>query len=423
MKKVLLVCYYWPPAGGPGVQRWLKFVTYLKEFQITPIVFVPKNPNYPIVDYSLVDEIPNDLRVIEHPIFEPYRLASVFSKKKTRRISSGIIPRKHKQSFVERAMLWVRGNLFIPDARKFWVKPAIRTLRKIINEEHISTVITTGPPHSLHLIGLGLKEQMDVQWIADFRDPWTGIGYHKKLKLTSGAARKHKYLESKVLQSADSIIVTSQTTKQEFLALTRRPITVITNGYDGLYQPVDLDDKFTISHIGSLLTDRNPEILWEVLQELCMENSAFNAQLQVQLAGVVGDGVKESLTKYGLLENVSFLGYVDHSVVVQLQRRSQLLLLLEIDTEETRGIIPGKFFEYLHAQRPILAIGPKKWEVERLLKETQAGEYFQHHMGSALKNVLLKWFSLYQNGALQVNTSGVEAYSRRELTKKLRELI
>ena len=423
MKKVLLVCYYWPPAGGPGVQRWLKFATYLKEFQITPIVFIPQNPNYPIVDTSLLDQVPDDLRVIEHRIFEPYRLASLFSRNKTRRISSGIIQKKRKQSFVERALLWVRGNLFIPDARKFWVKPAVRALKKIIQEEHISTVITTGPPHSLHLIGLGLKEQMGIQWITDFRDPWTSIGYHKKLKLTSTAARRHKYLESKVLQSADKIIVTSQTTKKEFLSLTQRPITVITNGYDGLYQPVELDTKFTISHIGSLLTDRNPEMLWEVLQELCMENSVFNAQLQVQLAGVVGDGVRESLAKYGLSEKVSFLGYMEHSLVVKLQRSSQLLLLLEIDTKETRGIIPGKFFEYLHAQRPILAIGPKNWEVERLLKETRAGECFEHHMRSALKNVLLKWFGSYQNGALQAQTSGVETYSRKELTKKLSELI
>lgn len=423
MRKVLVVCYYWPPAGGPGVQRWLKFASYLEEFQITPILFVPQNPNYPIVDPSLLDQIPQGLRVIKHPIFEPYRLASLFAKKETNRISSGIIQKKRKQSFVERTMLWVRGNLFVPDARKFWVKPAIHAIKEIIQEENISTVITTGPPHSLHLIGLGLKRTLDFQWITDFRDPWTGIGYHKKLKLSAAAARKHKFLESEVLKKADKIITTSQTTKQEFEKLTQRPITVITNGYDGTYAAVDLDEQFSISHIGSLLTDRNPKILWQVLKELCLENADFKKHLNIQLAGIVGDGVRESLATFGLLDKVSFLGYIEHSAVVQLQRSSQVLLLLEIDVAETKGIIPGKLFEYLHAQRPVLAIGPKQWEVARILKETQAGRCFGHQGHAALKNVLLAWFGLYQKGELKATTTDVEAYSRRALTKKLSELI
>ena len=423
MRKVLIVCYYWPPAGGPGVQRWLKFATYLKEFQITPILFVPENPNYPLVDPSLVDQIPQDLRVIKHPIFEPYGWASLFAKKKTRRISSGIIPKKGKQTLVERIMLWVRGNLFIPDARKFWVKPAIRAIKEIIREEKISTVISTGPPHSLHLIGLGLKKELDIQWIADLRDPWTSIGYHKNLKLSTAAARKHKSLESQVLNKADKIVVTSQTTKQEFEKLTQRPISVITNGYDGTFETVDLDEGFTLSHIGSLLTDRNPEILWQVLQELCLENAEFKKHLNIQLAGIVGDGVRESLSAFGLLDKVSFLGYIEHSAVVRMQRSSQVLLLLEIDAAETKGIIPGKLFEYLHAQRPILALGPKKWEVKSILDETKAGYCFGHKGHAALKNVLLEWFGLYQKGELQASTTGVEAYSRRALTKKLSELI
>jgi len=423
MKKVLIVCYYWPPAGGPGVQRWLKFATYLKEFELKPIVFIPKNPKYPIVDDSLIAQIPDDLSIITHPIFEPYGLASLFAKKDTKRISSGIIQKDRKQTFLERCLLWVRGNLFIPDARKFWVKPSIRAIKKIIQEENITTVITTGPPHSLHLIGLGLKQQLNIKWIADFRDPWTSIGYHKKLKLIKASRQKHKRLEKTVLTAADQIIATSTTTKREFETLTKKPIAVITNGYDGLYEPTILDTKFTISHIGSLLTDRNPKMLWQVLQELCTENVAFKAKLQIQLAGIVGGGVRESLLKYELLDRVSFLGYVEHQSVLKLQRSAQLLLLLEIDTPETQGIIPGKLFEYLHSRRPILAIGPENWEVARILRETQAGECLEHDMRNALKNVLLKWFTAYQNGLLQNNTTDIKQYSRRELTRKLSEFI
>ena len=257
MKKVLIITYYWPPAGGPGVQRWLKFVKYLQDFNIEPVVYIPENPNYPIIDEAFVNEIPKGIKIYKHPIFEPYKLASIFFSKKTKRISSGIIQTKN-QSSLEKIMLWVRGNLFIPDARKYWVNPSVDYLSGLIQKESIDTIITTGPPHSVHLIGLKLKEKLNVKWISDFRDPWTSIGYHKKLKLTKASQRKHKKLESKVLKAADKVIVTSTTTKNEFKKITDQPIMVITNGFDSDYDGNDrLDVKFSIAHIGSLLTGRN----------------------------------------------------------------------------------------------------------------------------------------------------------------------
>ncbi|MDT0539572.1 glycosyltransferase family 4 protein [Croceitalea sp. P059] len=423
MKKVLIVCYYWPPAGGPGVQRWLKFVKYLPEFDIEPIVFVPKNANYPIIDDSLLKEIPKNIRVIKQNIFEPYGLAAIFSKKKTNRISSGIIPKHEKQSVIERLFLWIRGNFFIPDARKYWVKPSVKTLSKLIKEENIQTVVTTGPPHSVHLIGLKLKSKFNLNWIADFRDPWTSIGYHKKLKLTEYSQQKHKILEKQVLNFADKVLVTSKATKQEFEQITSKPIEVITNGYDGLKIETTLDKSFTISHIGSLLTDRNPVLLWEVLKELCDSHQAFKKVLQIQLIGVIGDGVKQSLAQYGLCDVVFDRGYVSHSEVLTLQAKSQVLLLLEIDAAETQGIIPGKLFEYLNARRPILALGPINWEAGAMVEETKSGASFTPKDKLGLKNVLLKWFNAYQKGELILNSEGIENYSRRELTRKLAKSI
>jgi len=230
-KKELIIAYYWPPAGGPGVQRWLKFVKYLPEFDIEPIVYHPSNANYPIIDQTLKDEVFPNLTTLSQPIQEPYKLAKLFSKK-SKTISKGIISDANKQSIVERLMLFVRGNFFIPDARKNWVKPSINYLSNYIIENQIETIITTGPPHSLHLIGLKLKQNLKVNWIADFRDPWTTIGYHKQLKLTKAAQNKHKSLEKEVLNTADQVIVTSPSTKTEFETITKQPITVITNGYD-----------------------------------------------------------------------------------------------------------------------------------------------------------------------------------------------
>lgn len=423
MQKILVIAYYWPPAGGPGVQRWLKFVKYLRDFDIEPIVYVPENPNYPINDSSLEAEIPEGIKILKQPIFEPYKLAAIFSKKKTQRISSGIIQKHKKQSFLEKALLWVRGNLFIPDARKYWVKPSVKFLSDFIEKEDIKTVITTGPPHSIHLIGLGLKRQKSISWITDFRDPWTSIGYHKKLKLTKSSRQKHKELEKLVLSTADKIVVTSNNTKKEFEKLTNKPIQVITNGYDGAVVKTELDKKFSIAHIGSLLTDRNPEILWKVLGELTKENEAFKEALEVRLVGVVGKEVFASLKQHGLASFVDELGYLAHTEVLELQPKSQVLLLLEIDSAETRGILPGKLFEYLNAKRPILAIGPEGWEAAEIIKETDSGLGLVSNDESGLKNVLLEWFELYQKGELRLNPKGIEKYSRKELTGQLANCI
>ncbi|MDP5061981.1 MAG: glycosyltransferase family 4 protein [Maribacter sp.] len=423
MRKVLVITYYWPPAGGPGVQRWLKFVKYLRDFGVEPVLYIPENPHYPLLDESFVNDIPKDLIIYRHKIKEPYRIASLFSSKKTKRISSGIIQSKN-QSGLEKILLWIRGNLFIPDARKFWVKPSVSFLKGVLEKEGIDTIITTGPPHSVHLIGYYLKQAKSLKWIADFRDPWTTIGYHKKLKLTSSAERKHKKLESDVLNTADKIIVTSTTTKQEFQQITSQPIQVITNGYDGdVSTQEELDTKFTISHIGSLLSGRNPVNLWKVLSELITDNSSFKEALCIQFIGVVSNEILSSIDEMGLKDYIQILGYVSHEKALTYQKSSQVLLLVEIDSQETVGIIPGKLFEYMAAKRPIIGVGPKNWEVGKIVEQTETGYIFEHSDYTTLKNVLLNWFEQFQNNDLQISSNTIEKYSRRELTRKLVEYI
>ena len=423
-KKVLIITYYWPPAGGPGVQRWLKFVKYLPEYDIDPVVYCPENPNYPIIDESLVNEIPNNITILKQPINEPYGLASIFSKGSSKKISSGVIPKSKKQSFIEKTMLYVRGNFFIPDARKNWVKPSVEFLSNYIKEHQIETIITTGPPHSLHLIGLQLKASLGVKWFADFRDPWTTIGYHKDLKLTESSKAKHLSLEQKVLNTADQIIVTSNHTKNEFQTKTKQPITVITNGYDSHNVRVEgKDEKFTLSHIGSLLSERNPVVLWETLSELIKENKAFSEVFRLQLVGVVSDDVIESIHKNGLKNYVDVVGYVSHDDALKFQMKSQLLLLIEIDSEDTKAIIAGKVFEYLISETPILAMGPKDADVEKIITSTNTGTYFSYNQKAELKLQLLTYFEAFQNNTLKVNAIGLQPYSRRALTEKLAKLI
>ncbi|MBL7558856.1 glycosyltransferase family 4 protein [Olleya sp. YSTF-M6] len=422
-KKVLIITYYWPPAGGPGVQRWLKFVKYLPEFNIEPIVYCPSNANYPILDQSLQSEVDPSITILQQPIKEPYKLAQLFSKK-SKTISKGIIAEKNKQSLIERLMLFVRGNFFIPDARKNWVKPSVNYLSTYILDFNIDTIITSGPPHSLHLIGIQLQQKLGVKWIADFRDPWTSIGYHKQLKLTKTSAKKHKNLEYKVLNSANQIIVTSPSTKTEFEQITNQSISVITNGYDKEEVVVNqLDKKFTLSHIGSLLSKRNPQVLWKVLQDLKQEDQDFANQFQLNLVGSVGEEILQSIAKFDLTNSLNNVGYLTHIEAIEYQKKSQLLLLIEIDSEDTKAIIPGKIFEYMVANRPIIAIGPKGADVASIIKDTNTGVFFNYQEYEALKQTIKNHFEAYKNNNLSTNPVGLQRYSRRQLTKKLASLI
>jgi glycosyltransferase involved in cell wall biosynthesis len=269
-----------------------------------------------------------------------------------------------------------------------------------------------------------LKANNSIQWIADFRDPWTSIGYHKNLKLTKSSQRRHLQLESEVLNQADSIIVTSKTTKKEFSNITDQSITVITNGFDTTkVSSYKLDDTFTISHIGSLLSGRNPKVLWQALKELIEENSDFKKNLVLELIGVVSKDVLESIQSHGLEPYIRMEGYVSHEKAIERQQRSQVLLLVEIDSDETKGIIPGKFFEYIAADRPILGVGPEGWEVAQMILETNTGSAFTYMEAQEIKAQLLEWFIAYQKKELYVKSRHIEQYSRRELTGKLARLI
>ena len=419
MRKILLILYYWPPAGGPGVQRWLYFARYLPEFGVEPVLFLPEKPHYPLRDPDLEIQVPEGIKVYRSRFWEPYGLASLLSRNKTRRISSGIIQRK-KPAPLERALLWIRGNLFIPDARRGWVKPALRELPAILEREGIDTVVTTGPPHSLHLIGMGLKEQLSVRWVADFRDPWTEIGYMDALFPGKRALRLHHDLESRVLRTADHIVTTSQTTRRAFECLTDRPVSVVTNGYDG--QPGDgrqPEGDFVLAHIGSMLSDRNPEALWKALRGLCESEQGFARRLRIELTGLVSPEIEQSLRAHGLWEHTLFRPYVPHGEALALQRKAQVLLLVEIDSPQTRGILPGKLFEYMAAARPVLAIGPESWEAAEIVGRAGCGSGFTYAGETGIRAQLLAWYEAYCAGTLHQNPGIARPFHRRALTEQL----
>lgn len=421
--KVVIVTYYWPPAGGPGVQRWLKFVKYLRNFGIEPVVFTADNPYYPTIDASLAEDVPEGIEVIKCPIFEPNNIVAKLKKSEAQKSAGFLDP---NPSFFAKVLLYIRANYFIPDARMFWVKPSVKKLKKYISEENIDLVITTGPPHSLHLIGKKLKEQLGVKWLADFRDPWTSIDYFHLLPLTKSARKKHFRMEEEVVRSADSVLMVSNHAQEKYKEFAKE-INVITNGFDTEASLEDeaiiIDTKFSITHIGSMNSERNPKILWETLSELCKEDAVFAEDLELKLIGKLDDTIWNEEIAPRNFKNVARIPYVPHTEAKKYQRQAQVLLIVVNDYPSAKEMIPGKTFECLQAQRPILAFAPEDGDLSAILEETTAGVAIDFSNKDKVREEILKLYSEYKKGSLQVNIRNLNTYHRKNLTEKLSIII
>ena len=427
-KKILIITYYWPPAGGPGVQRWLKFAKYLPEFGWKPVIYTPENPSYPLLDESLMKDVPKDLDIVKTKIWEPYQLAEKLNKS-NKKFKAGQFDVGKNQSWKSKLSIWVRGNFFIPDARVFWVKPSVKFLEQYLKENQIEVVVTSGPPHSLHLIGLNLKKKLpNLKWIADFRDPWTEISYYKHLKLTKSSDQKHRQLESEVFRNADITLATSYTDAENFRKNGANAL-CITNGFDESDSNTqtlkfsNTQTKFTLSYIGVLEQLRNPENLWKALNDLVTENAEFAEKFTLKFAGRIDDKILNSIEHSNLKNHILNLGYLSHDKAIEEMQTSEILLITNFPNDSSKGIIPGKIFEYLATGKQIISFGPKDADVSKILNETQAGKHFSYYDSGKIKEFILEKFELWKDGNLSENTQNIEQFSRKNLTKKLAEIL
>lgn len=432
MKKVLILTYYWPPSGGAGVQRWLKFVKYLRDFGWEPIVYTALNGEMPVIDESLEKDIPNDITVLKTPIWEPYSIYKKFiGRKKEDKINASFLNENKKAGLTEKISVWIRGNFFIPDARKFWIKPSVQYLSDYILKNKIQYVISSGPPHSMHMIALGLKRKFpELKWLADFRDPWTNIDFYDKLMLSSSADRKHHEMEIEVLKESNAVISIGKTMSEEFKAMYSKAngkdlekFKVITNGFDeeGLgSKPIVRDVKFSIAHIGTLVKDRNPRVLWSVLSDMIKTNSVFEKNFELKLVGKVDLLVMEDLEKFGLKKYLRKIEYLPHDEVILEQKRSAVLLLLVNNTKNAKGILTGKFFEYLASERPILAIGPVDGDLADIMNEVKCGRISDFNDEINLKLNIQK---LFAERDISVDRSIFSKFSRKNLTGDLANIL
>jgi len=426
MKKVLIITYYWPPAGGPGVQRVLKFAKYLPEFGWQPIVLTVKNGEYPAIDNSLQDDIPSICKVYKTFSLEP----NMFYKKFTGMAVDEKIPTAllaaESTNWKKRLANWIRLNLFIPDAKIGWIPFAVRKGKKIIKAERPDIIFSSSPPPTVHLIAHKLAKWSGIKWVADFRDPWTDIYHYNDVKRSAWSLNWDKDKEKEIVTTAGEIITVSQNVAELLNEKTtnQREIYIIPNGYDEA-DFIDLGeettfDKFTIAYAGKINNQQNPSNLWKILGNMVRENPTFAANFRILLMGNITDEVITEIKQNNLEKELKNPGYVDHQTALKNLKESHILLLLIPNTGKNKGIITGKIFEYMAMEKFILGVGPKDGDAAETLAQTNTGRMFEFNEIQEVRNEMKRQYKNWQKGLTQkVSREEIMKYSRKELTKKL----
>ena len=426
MKRVLVISYYWPPSGGSGVQRWVKFSKYLPSEGWQPVIYTPENPELTTTDFSLEEEIPQEAEIIKTHIFEPYGIYRKLSGSGKNEEQSEVNPiNAQKKTLKQKISMLIRGNLFIPDPRCMWISPSVKFLKKYLKEHPADIIISTGPPHSMHLIAKGVAQATGIPWIADFRDPWTKMFYFKHLGLSSWAEKRHKALEKTVLDSADAIVAVSPLVQEEFQEMTSTPVHLITNGYDeeDFDQVVEQDGYFNITHTGLFASDGDPEALWAALAQKCREDKEFSEMLRIRLAGKNDKAIISSIINAGLAAKLRDIGYVSHQDAVREQKNASVLILPLRKEPEYKATIPGKLFEYLASRKPVLGIGQKDGAMARILESSKAGVVSDWNEYADIYRHISNYWELFKADKLEAGTENIEKYTRKALTRDMAALM
>ena len=421
-KRVLIITYYWPPSGGSGVQRWAYFAKYLEQFGIVPIVLTvdPKKASYPSIDNDLLKEV-EYIEVHRTSTFEPLQYYSLLTTgKKKEGIPFGSIETKSK-SPIKKLGRYVRANLILPDARKYWNSYALKASRRLIQNNEIDVVITTGPPHSTHLIGEKLKTEFNIPWLVDFRDPWSEMFYNQDLPMTKASIEKNEALEVSILNKADKVITVSHYIADLLVKKSdksKRDIHIIENGYDDrlFKEKREKKTQSTIAYVGYLGKHHNYELLVEGLSAFVKQYP--EKEIILELAGNIEPVVLE-LLKEKLSIQIKNHGIVSHEVAIQLMQESHVLLFTVPKTNYIKGLISGKIFEYIASKTPIVSLNSDAEEANKIISQFDTNYVVENpnEMASAIDNCILN------TGNSQPTNDKIAQYSRENLTGKLADII
>lgn len=410
------------------MQRWLKMSKYLPEYGWQPIIYTPENPDFDTKDQSLLKDISKETEVVKTKIKEPYRMYRFLTGKKEG--SNFGMTKSANPSAMQRLSLWARGNLFIPDPRVMWRRPSVKYLRKYLKENPVDAVVTTGPPQSMHLIGLGLKKAMpELTWIADFRDPWSKFDFLENFNLTEPTLEKYRKMEREVLKFADKVVVVSPSLGHELEEFDHGKKRIVNNGFDQADFPenprVNFEGKFTIYHAGLINNYRYFPVLWEALSELIVENAEFKNLLQIELVGNVTADIQANLKGFEeLFSLINIRPWIAHDELMKEFKNANMLFLLPHQSVNAKGIIPGKVYEYLALKKPILNLGPTDTDVANILRETETGVTLPGKDKQGMKDIILKNFQDYlSKKAFSPDGEKIKQYSRKHLAGKFAKVL
>ncbi len=423
-KSILIIAYYWPPSSGVAGHRWLHMSNYLEKLGYNVHVIVPENPDYTAKDDDLFRFVSPKIKVTKSKNFE---IRNIISKRKevkeTSELDSLFYRDKSALSLKEKIMLWVRGNIFIPDARITWYLKSKKSILNYVKTNKIDVLITTGTPHSLHLFGLFLKKRLNLKWIADFRDPWTTIEYHNKMYLSSFAKIKHKNLEKKVLSKADAVTTVSNSWAEEFKEIGANNVHVILNGYEESSfsnNKVKPYEDFIICHPGTLNEDRIPNNLFPVLSKLNEEGKT----IKLHLYGNVSNKIIELINHSKLEKEVVTFNSVSHSEILKIMSKSTILLLLiNKGKENSKGRIPAKLFEYIRTGKPVLLIGNINGDAAKIVNSEKLGKAFSYSDSQDLYKFLNEKYNLFLKNNLNNINSNIKKFSRESMANEFSKLI
>jgi glycosyltransferase involved in cell wall biosynthesis len=419
VKHILIITYYWPPSGGAGVQRWLKFTKYLPEYGIEPVILTvdPALASYPQKDESLKSEVSDSCKVYTTRTFELYNLYKLLLRKKE--IPHSGFANETKPGLLQKCTRFLRSHLLIPDPRKGWNSFAYLKALELIKKYNIETVVTTSPPHSTQLIGLKLKKKLNIRWIADLRDPWTDIYYYESLYHSRLSRSIDRNLEKNVLIHADHVITVSQALKEIFSskmpAVMTGKIQVIPNGFDTTdfdYSLVPTTYIFTITYTGTITGSYPLDSFLYAMQKL----SENNLSVRVQFIGKASTEIIAQVNGSALKDAFRFIDYVPHGESVDYLMKSHALLLVIPQVAENKGILTGKLFEYIGSGRPIIGIGPSDGDAAAIIEECKCGKMFGYQEKEALYDFLLGLIK--GNHDFSRNAESMK-YSRKSLTNKI----
>lgn len=429
---ILIINYYWPPSGGSVVQRWLTFSKFLPEYGITPYILTVDDTKatYPSVDKSLIKDIPKELKVFKTDTAELFWLYKGTIGKGS--VPAAAFANESNPTFMQKLARFMRGNLFIPDPRRGWNKYAVKKAKELIEKYNIRTVITAGPPHSTHLIGLELKKHYEhVKWIADFHDVWTDLIYYNKFYHTKWAKKKDASYEREVLETADKILTVGRGYKEKLLSKSNKikedNIKVISMGYDERcfnHPSLPPEHEFVITYTGTIADYYHPEVFLEALKNVKEKNP--DVRFKLRFVGILSDGIKSKIHELGLSDILNDVGYVSHEDSIKYLLSSTVLLLINPVVSNEDMVIPGKVYEYLAAKKPIINITKKESDLARIINEASAGETFERSMKKELETYLQsltdKWKQNY-NLDLSSSNNPYQKFSRHTESKELSEII